>query len=115
MKFKVKSISLLVLLSMTSLIAEDWPQYLGPDRNATSAQKGLIRSWPQAGPEVLWTVAVGRGFGGPVVKDGKVYLLDRDDEKGEHLTGVVVLVHPVECGERHDHGVEHQLDRHELK
>ena len=85
MKFKVKSISLLVLLSMTSLIAEDWPQYLGPDRNATSAQKGLIRSWPQAGPEVLWTVAVGRGFGGPVVKDGKVYLLDRDDEKGDNL------------------------------
>jgi outer membrane protein assembly factor BamB len=85
MKFKVKSISLLVLLSMTSLIAEDWPQYLGPDRNATSAQKGLIQSWPQAGPEVLWTVAVGRGFGGPVVKDGKVYLLDRDDEKGDNL------------------------------
>ncbi|MHC4743420.1 MAG: outer membrane protein assembly factor BamB family protein [Planctomycetota bacterium] len=35
--------------------------------------------------EVLWTVAVGRGYGGPVVKDGKVYLLDRDDKVGDNL------------------------------
>ena len=32
----------------------DWPQYLGPYRNSTSDQKGLIRSWPEKGPEVLW-------------------------------------------------------------
>jgi len=63
----------------------DWPQYLGPNRNSTSDQKGLLRSWPENGPEVLWTVAVGRGFGGPVVKDGKAYLLDRDDKVGDNL------------------------------
>jgi len=34
---------------------------------------------------VLWTVAVGIGYGGPVVKDGKVYLLDRDDKVGDNL------------------------------
>jgi outer membrane protein assembly factor BamB len=34
---------------------------------------------------VLWTVDVGRGYGGPVVKDGKVYLLDRDGEVGDDL------------------------------
>ncbi|MGO9202517.1 MAG: PQQ-binding-like beta-propeller repeat protein [Limisphaerales bacterium] len=44
-----------------------------------------MRSWPQNGPEVLWTVSVGRGFGGPVVKDSKVYLLDRDDKVGDNL------------------------------
>ena len=63
----------------------DWPQYLGPDRNSISQEKGLLRSWPEAGPEVLWTVAVGRGYGGPVIQDGKVYLLDRDDELGDNL------------------------------
>jgi outer membrane protein assembly factor BamB len=63
----------------------DWPQYLGPDRNSISPEKGLLRSWPKGGPEVLWTVSVGIGFGGPVVKDGKVYLLDRDDEVGDNL------------------------------
>jgi outer membrane protein assembly factor BamB len=32
---------------------------------------------------VLWAVNVGIGYGGPVVKDGKVYLLDRNDEVGD--------------------------------
>jgi outer membrane protein assembly factor BamB len=44
-----------------------------------------LRSWGADGPEVLWTVSVGRGFGGPVIKDGKVYLLDRDDKVGDNL------------------------------
>jgi len=61
----------------------DWPQYLGPYRNSTSDQKGLLRSWPEKGPEVLWTVNVGIGYGGPVINDGKVYLLDRNGEAGD--------------------------------
>ncbi len=72
-------------LVTSSAGAEDWPQYLGPRRNSTSAQKGILRTWPEKGPEVLWTVPVGRGYGGPVVKNGKVYLLDRDDRKGDNL------------------------------
>ena len=67
------------------LKAQDWPQLFGPDRNHTSPQKGLLRSWPEEGPEALWSVNVGRGYGGPVVKDGKVYLLDRDDEAGDMM------------------------------
>ena len=65
--------------------AADWPQYFGPHRNGTSDQKGLLRTWPANGPAVLWTVPVGKGFGGPVVTDGKVYLLDRDDKVGDTL------------------------------
>ena len=72
-------------LLLSSAFAEDWPQYLGPTRNSISPQKGILRSWPEKGPEVLWTAAVGRGYGGPVVKDGKVYLLDRDDKVGDIL------------------------------
>lgn len=75
--------SLTVLVN--SAFAEDWPQYLGPTRNSISPQKGILRTWPEKGPEALWTVPVGRGFGGPVVKDGKVYLLDRDDKVGDNL------------------------------
>jgi outer membrane protein assembly factor BamB len=86
MKFSVKFIPLIVLVCMTSVFAENWPQYLGPNRNSLSAQKGILRSWPQNGPEVLWTVTpIGKGFGGPVVSAGKVYLLDRDDQVGDNL------------------------------
>jgi len=73
----------MLLFSGMDLKAQDWPQFLGPDRNHTSPQKGLLRSWPESGPEVLWSVNVGRGYGGPVVKNGNVYLLDRDDEEGD--------------------------------
>jgi len=70
---------------LSSVSAEDWPQYLGPNRNSISSQKGILRRWPAAGPEVVWAASVGRGFGGPVIKAGKVYLLDRDDKVGDNL------------------------------
>jgi hypothetical protein len=70
---------------ISNICAQDWPQYLGPNRNSTSPQKGNLRTWPATGPEVLWIVNVGPGFGGPVIKDGKVYLLDRDDKVGDIL------------------------------
>jgi len=84
MKIKVILIAAIVTITTVSTMA-DWPQYLGPNRNSISDQKGILRSWPENGPKVLWTVAVGIGYGGPVVKDGKVYLLDRDDKVGDNL------------------------------
>jgi outer membrane protein assembly factor BamB len=78
-------ILLFCFAAISSAFAQDWPQFLGPSRNGVSTQKGILRSWPQQGPEVLWTVNVGIGFGGPVVRDGKVYLLDRDDKVGDNL------------------------------
>jgi len=76
---------LFCFFSINSIHAQDWPQYLGPNRNSISAQKDLLRSWPPQGPEVLWTTAVGIGYGGPVIKDGKIYILDRDDKVGDKL------------------------------
>ena len=74
-----------LLVCMANVHAQDWPQYLGPHRNSTSTQEDILRSWPENGPEVLWNIDVGIGFGGPVVKGGKVYLLDRDDELGDNM------------------------------
>ncbi len=74
-----------LLACAANIDAQDWPQYLGEFRNSTSSQQGILRSWPEEGPEVLWAVDVGIGFGGPIVKDGKVYMLDRDDEYGDKL------------------------------
>jgi outer membrane protein assembly factor BamB len=75
----------ILLVCFSTVFAEDWPQYLGPNRDGTSAQKGILKTWPADGPEVLWTVAVGRGYGGPVVKDSKVYMLDREDDIRDNL------------------------------
>lgn len=67
---------LITILGVCSVRA-DWPQYLGPNRNATSDEKGLLRSWPARGPKVLWTFALGPGYGGGAISKGKVFLLDR--------------------------------------
>ena len=79
----IAAVSLFILGA--NVMAQDWPQYLGPERNSTSSQKNILRTWPQTGPEVLWTASVGIGYGGPVINDGKVYLLDRDDKVGDNL------------------------------
>jgi len=84
MKTKVMLTAAIIMITTSGTLA-DWPQYLGPNRNSISPEKGILRSWPEKGPEVLWTVTVGRGYGGPVIKDGKVYLLDRDDKVGDNL------------------------------
>ncbi len=85
-RISLKCRTIIITLALTyAALAADWPQYLGPNRNSTSPERGLMRSWPENGPEVLWTVTVGRGYGGPVVKNGKVYLLDRDDKVGDNL------------------------------
>jgi outer membrane protein assembly factor BamB len=55
----------------------DWPQFLGPTRNGTSTETGLVESWPKKGPPVLWQRDVGEGYSSPVVADGKVVLFHR--------------------------------------
>lgn len=79
----ILGITLLLAVFTGSVCAQDWPQFLGPERNGTSPETGILRSWPETGPEILWTANVERGYGGPVIKDGRVYLLDRNDEKGD--------------------------------
>jgi outer membrane protein assembly factor BamB len=86
MKTRLIIATTFLLLTFTSIInAQEWPQFLGPERNSTSSQKNLIRTWPAEGPEILWSAEVGIGFGGPVIKGGKAYLLDRDDKYGDYM------------------------------
>ena len=76
---KLRRLSFLLsglLLPLTTLSA-DWPQFMGPNGDGTSPEKGLLRAWPAEGPKVLWTVPVGSGYGGAAIRDGKVYILDR--------------------------------------
>src|SRR5688572_863198 len=77
--------AVLLTLSLPSVFAADWPWVYGPRRDSTSDQKGLLRTWPEQGPKVLWTVPVGPGFGGPAISGGQVYLLDRDEQVGDTL------------------------------
>ncbi len=55
----------------------DWPQFLGPDRNGTSIETGLLTSWPKEGPPLLWEKEIGAGFSGPVIAGERLILFHR--------------------------------------
>ena len=88
MKKRLILVAVLVVFSGVCALAADWPWYLGPKRDGTSVEKGLLRTWPPEGPKVAWTFPLGAGFGGPVVSRGKVYLLDRDEKVGDTLRAI---------------------------
>lgn len=66
--------SLVVLSGMAK--ADDWPQWMGPNRDAVWAEKGIIDKFPASGPKVLWRRPVAWGYAGPAVVNGKVYVPD---------------------------------------
>ncbi len=64
---------------------DDWPQFQGLRRDATSGETGLRRSFPEDGPPVLWTLEVAEGYGGAAIRGQEVFLLDRDGDDGDVL------------------------------
>ena len=59
----------------------EWPGFRGPRRdNAVRDSPPLARTWPPAGPPVLWSIPLGEGHAGAAVHGGRVYILDYDME-----------------------------------
>jgi outer membrane protein assembly factor BamB len=67
----------IALLDAIRVPAEDWPQYLGPDRNGVYRGPVLDETWGANGPRVVWRKQVGAGFSGPVVAQGRLILFHR--------------------------------------
>ncbi len=67
----------LVLFTASSLMAQDWPQFLGPNRDGQYQGVSLVQGWGREGPSELWRRPVGSGFAGPVVADGRLILFHR--------------------------------------
>ena len=65
---------------MSTAGASDWPQWRGPNRDGISQEVGLLKKWPDGGPQVLWRVSFGEGFSGISVADGRVYTMFSDTE-----------------------------------
>ena len=59
-----------------------WPRFRGTNFDNISTEKAkLADKWGPDGPEILWSVALGEGHAAPAVLNGRVYLLDYDEEK----------------------------------
>jgi len=62
--------------------ADDWPQWLGPRRDAVWRESDLVEKFPTNGPPIRWRAAIGAGYAGPVVAGGRVYVADRQLGQG---------------------------------
>lgn len=63
-------------------VADDWPQWLGPRRDAIWRERGILETFPAQGPHIRWRTPIGAGYAGPAVAAGKVYVTDRVLVKG---------------------------------
>ncbi|MDB6031116.1 MAG: Pyrrolo-quinoline quinone, partial [Verrucomicrobiales bacterium] len=70
-------LALLLGLSLTTARADDWPQWLGPQRDGVWRETGILKEFPADGPKIRWRAPLGAGYTGPAVVGGRVYVMDR--------------------------------------
>lgn len=88
------SISLVSLLTAT-LLAGDWPEFRGPGRDGHSADKGLLKKWPKAGPKLLWEQSgLGLGHATVVIQGDQMYTT------GDHSDANYLYAMKRDSGER---------------
>ena len=56
--------------------ADDWPEWLGPNRASEWHEDGIVEAFPEEGLKVKWRKPVGLGYSGPAVAGGKVFVMD---------------------------------------
>lgn len=57
--------------------ADDWPQWMGPQRDGVWRETGILQKFPPEGPKVLWRTPLAAGYTGPAVARGRVFVMDR--------------------------------------
>ena len=61
----------------SAVLADEWPQWLGPQRDGAWAAEGIPEKFPSEGPKLLWKQTIGGGYSGPAVSTGCVVVMDR--------------------------------------
>lgn len=71
------------LCPLPPAVADDWPQWLGPERDSVWREDGIVDQLPEGGLKTLWQAEVSLGYAGPAVAEGRVYLADYVKTSGE--------------------------------
>jgi outer membrane protein assembly factor BamB len=83
MRSRILSILMVTATSVSICMAGDWPQFRGPDRSGISSETGLLRQWPEGGPELLWKYeGLGKGYASVSVAKGLIYTTGVEDGEG---------------------------------
>ncbi len=89
--FGALHLAMLIALSPDRVVAVDWPQWRGPERNGTSPETGLLKQWPKGGPQLLWEVKnAGSGYSTLAVVKDRLYLLGNEGVENEYVQALSV-------------------------
>jgi outer membrane protein assembly factor BamB len=91
MKHLILLMSFLAVSTALPLVADDWPQWRGPQRDGVSKETGLLKEWPKGGPKVSWKVTdIGSGYSTPAVVAERLYLLGNEGADNEFVEALSV-------------------------
>ena len=86
------SIQVLLIAMMTvCAVADDWPNWRGPQHNGISNEVNWGGDWATCEPNVLWERQVGTGFSSIAVVDGRLYTMGNSDL----VVGRITIEHDV--------------------
>lgn len=71
----------LSLAFVLPVLAADWTQWRGPNRDGISTETGWEVSWPNSGLRQVWKAEVGRGYGTVSVSKGRLYIMGNTSDK----------------------------------
>ena len=78
----LRVVVILVVLAWTTAVpvavAQDWPQWRGPNRDGAVQSFDLPTAWPDTLTE-RWTVDVGLGYATPLIVGDRIYMYTRQD------------------------------------
>ncbi len=97
------------LASAPRVLADDWPQWRGPQRDGVWRETGLIDKFDGPTIKPLWRAPIASGYSGPTVAGGRVYVTDRVTERKpaervhcfDAKTGRSLWTHAYECEYEH--------------
>lgn len=69
----------LSLVTFTPAVpAADWYQWRGPNRDGIAEETGLLSTWPEGGPSLVWRVSgLGRGMSSVSIASGRIYSMGK--------------------------------------
>lgn len=71
--------------------SRDWPEFHGAARDAICRETGLLKTWPDGGPKLLWKLdGLGKGLSSVSIANGRLFTMgDRPSEDGEEMQFVL--------------------------
>jgi len=84
-RFGVLTLQLGLLICFPLAVAADspsWTRFHGPNHDNKSPDTGLLKQWPEGGPELLWTAeGIGFGYSGVTIADDRMFTSGNIDER----------------------------------